>query len=159
MPAKRPAARELPRRLEDLPNVGRAVAADFRRLGIGAPDAIRGRDPYMLYHDLCRATHAPVDPCMLDTFLAVVSYVEGGPAKPWWHYTAKRKRMFPGSAKALAKKGEAASGRAGSKDTGLKADPRSDSAVGRPSGQRGSPQRRPSPSAPRRRRHSDPAEA
>jgi len=38
MPAKRPAARELPRRLEDLPNVGRAVAADFRRLGIGAPD-------------------------------------------------------------------------------------------------------------------------
>ncbi len=103
MPAKRPASRALPPRLEDLPNVGRAVAADFRRLGIGTPDEIRGRDPYMLYHDLCRATRALVDPCMLDTFIAVVRYVDGGPAKPWWHYTAERKRTFPGSAKALAK--------------------------------------------------------
>lgn len=102
MPAKRPASRALPLRLEDLPNVGRAVAADFRRLGIGTPDEIRGRDPYMLYHDLCRATRALVDPCMLDTFIAVVRYVDGGPARPWWHYTAERKRMFPGSAKALA---------------------------------------------------------
>lgn len=59
-------ARPLPARLEDLPNVGPRVAADFRRLGIGAPDEIRGRDPYMLYHDLCRATHSLHDPCMLD---------------------------------------------------------------------------------------------
>jgi len=95
--AKRPAARALPPRLEDLPNVGRAVAADFRRLGIGTPDEIRGRDPYMLYHDLCRATRARVDPCMLDTFIAVVRYVDGGPAKPWWHYTAERKRVLPGA--------------------------------------------------------------
>lgn len=104
---KRPATRPLPMRLEELPNVGRAVAADFRRLGIGTPDEIRGRDPYMLYHDLCRATHALVDPCMLDTFIAVVRYVDGGPAKPWWHYTAERKRVFPGSAKTLAKRAPA----------------------------------------------------
>ncbi len=87
--------RPLPARLEDLPNVGPAVAADFRRLGIGTPDEIRGRDPYMLYHDLCRATHSLHDPCMLDTFIAVVRYVDGGPAKPWWHYTAERKRVLP----------------------------------------------------------------
>ena len=31
--------------LEDLPNVGRAVAADFRRVGIRAPQDLRGRDP------------------------------------------------------------------------------------------------------------------
>jgi len=77
-------AHALPARLEDLPNVGPRVAADFRRLGIGTPDEIRGRDPYMLYHDLCRATHSLHDPCMLDTFIAVVRYVDGGPAKPWW---------------------------------------------------------------------------
>ena len=88
--------RPLPPRLEDLPNVGPAVAADFRRLGIGTPDEIRGRDPYMLYHDLCRATRTLVDPCMLDTFIAVVRYVDGGPAKPWWHYTAERKRVVGG---------------------------------------------------------------
>jgi len=90
------APRALPARLEDLPNVGPAVAADFRRLGIGTPDEIRGRDPYMLYHDLCRATHSLHDPCLLDTFIAVVRYVDGGPAKPWWHYTAERKRVYPG---------------------------------------------------------------
>ncbi len=95
-----PRARALPARLEDLPNVGPAVAADFRRLGIGTPDEIRGRDPYMLYHDLCRATHSLHDPCLLDTFIAVVRYVEGGPAKPWWHYTAERKRVYPGTSKA-----------------------------------------------------------
>ena len=93
-------AHALPARLEDLPNVGPRVAADFRRLGIGTPDEIRGRDPYMLYHDLCRATHSLHDPCMLDTFIAVVRYVDGGPAKPWWHYTAERKRVYPGAPKA-----------------------------------------------------------
>jgi len=94
-----PRARMLPARLEDLPNVGPAVAADFRRLGIGTPDEIRGRDPYMLYHDLCRATHSLHDPCLLDTFIAVVRYVDGGPAKPWWHYTSERKRVYPGAPK------------------------------------------------------------
>lgn len=89
------APRALPARLEDLPNVGPAVAADFRRLGIGTPDEIRGRDPYMLYHDLCRATRSLHDPCLLDTFIAVVRHVDGGPAKPWWHYTAERKRVLP----------------------------------------------------------------
>ena len=86
--------RPLPPRLEDLPNVGPAVAADLRRLGIGTPDEIRGRDPYMLYHDLCRATRTLHDPCMLDTFIAVVRYVDGGPAKPWWHYTTERKKLY-----------------------------------------------------------------
>jgi len=93
-------SRPLPPRLEDLPNVGPAVATDLRRLGIGTPDELRGRDPYMLYHDLCRATHSLHDPCVLDTFIAVVRYVDGGPAKPWWHYTPERKRLFRGTAKA-----------------------------------------------------------
>jgi hypothetical protein len=95
------ASRPLPLRLEDLPNVGPAIATDLRRLGIGAPDELRGRDPYMLYHDLCRATHSLHDPCVLDTFIAVVRYVDGGPAKPWWHYTPERKRLYRGAAKTL----------------------------------------------------------
>jgi hypothetical protein len=94
--------RALPARLEDLPNVGPAIARDLRRLGIGEPDELRGRDPYMLYLDLCRTTRALQDPCVLDTFIAAVRYAEGGPAKPWWHYTAERKRLYPGGAKALA---------------------------------------------------------
>jgi hypothetical protein len=79
-------------RLEDVPNVGPAVAADLRRLGISSPGQLSGRDPYSLYDDLCRLTGQRHDPCLLDTFIAAVRYMAGAPKKPWWKYTAERKR-------------------------------------------------------------------
>ena len=79
-------------RLEDIPNVGPAVAADLRQLGITTPAELPGRDPYRLYDDLCRITGHRHDPCVLDTFIAVVRYMEGAPKRPWWKYTAERKR-------------------------------------------------------------------
>ena len=78
--------------LEDIPNVGPAVAADLRRLGITAPADLLGRDPYALYEDLCEITGQRHDPCLLDTFIAAVRYMEGAPKRPWWKYTAERKR-------------------------------------------------------------------
>jgi hypothetical protein len=80
--------------LEDFPNVGPAVAADLRQLGITTPSELLGRDPYAMYDDLCRITGQRHDPCLLDTFIAAVRYVEGGPNKPWWKYTAERKRTL-----------------------------------------------------------------
>jgi hypothetical protein len=79
-------------RLEDIPNVGPAVAADLRRLGILSPEALLGRDPYEMYDDLCRITAQRHDPCLLDTFIAAVRYMGGAPKKPWWKYTTERKR-------------------------------------------------------------------
>jgi hypothetical protein len=79
-------------RLEDIPNVGPAIAADFRLLGITSPGELHGRDPYALYDDLCRVTSQRQDPCVLDTFIAAVRYLAGEPKKPWWKYTAERKR-------------------------------------------------------------------
>ena len=79
-------------RLEDIPNVGPAIAADLRQLGITQPDALVGRDPYEMYDDLCRITGERHDPCLLDTFIAAVRYMAGEPKKPWWKYTAERKR-------------------------------------------------------------------
>lgn len=79
-------------RLEDIPNVGPAVAADLRRLGITTPGELLGRDPYALYDDLCRLTGQRHDPCLLDTFIAAVRYMAGEPKRPWWKYTAERKR-------------------------------------------------------------------
>jgi pathogenicity locus Cdd1 protein len=79
-------------RLEDIPNIGPAIAADLRQLGITSPDNLPGRDPYALYDDLCRITGQRHDPCLLDTFIAAVRYMEGAPKKPWWKYTAERKR-------------------------------------------------------------------
>lgn len=88
-PAKR--VREIAR-LEDIPNIGPAVAADLRQLGITTPDELPGRDPYAMYDDLCRITGQRHDPCLLDTFIAAVRYMEGAPKKPWWKYTPERKR-------------------------------------------------------------------
>lgn len=79
-------------RLEDIPNVGPAVAAALRRLGVAAPGDLPGRDPYALYDHLCRVTGRRHDPCLLDTFIAAVGYMEGGPKTPWWKFTAERKR-------------------------------------------------------------------
>jgi Pathogenicity locus len=78
--------------LEDIPNVGPAIAADLRRLGITSPGDLLGRDPYGMYDDLCRITGQRHDPCLLDTFIAAVRYMAGEPKKPWWKFTAERKR-------------------------------------------------------------------
>ncbi len=83
--------------LEDLPNVGPAIAADFVRLGIRTPRELVGRDPdfpYALYDELNRITGKRHDPCLLDTFIATVRFMEGAPARPWWKYTAERKRTL-----------------------------------------------------------------
>ena len=78
--------------LEQLPNVGPAVAAGLRRVGVVRPEDLRGRDPYALYEELCRVTKERHDPCLLDTFIAAIRFMGGEPARPWWAYTAERKR-------------------------------------------------------------------
>jgi hypothetical protein len=78
--------------LEDIPNVGPAIAADLRQLGITQPGDLVGCDPYEMYDNLCRITGKRHDPCLLDTFIAAVRYMAGEPKKPWWKYTAERKR-------------------------------------------------------------------
>ncbi len=82
------------KRLEDVPNVGKAIAADLRYLGIEAPSDLAGRNPYELYDTLCARTGMRHDPCLLYTFIAAVRYVEGGPKLPWWAFTAERKHTL-----------------------------------------------------------------
>lgn len=80
--------------LESIPNIGRSVANDLRLIGIEHPGELIGRDPESLYHALCKRTGARQDPCVLDTFISAVRFMEGAPARPWWHYTAERKKTF-----------------------------------------------------------------
>jgi Pathogenicity locus len=79
--------------LEQLPNVGPAMARDLRLLGIEHPAALRGRDAFALYRALERATGQRQDPCVLDTFMAIVDFMQGAEPKPWWAYTAQRKQL------------------------------------------------------------------
>jgi hypothetical protein len=89
----RPSRRNLPN-LQDLPNIGPSIAGDLRQLGIARPADLIGRDPYAMFEDLCRITGRRHDPCLLDTFIAVTDFMAGAPAKPWWRYTAGRKRKL-----------------------------------------------------------------
>lgn len=82
------------RLLEQLPNIGPALAADLRSIGIDSPDQLRGADGFSLYRRLCETTGRRQDPCVLDTFLAITDFMGGAPAAPWWRYTAQRKLRF-----------------------------------------------------------------
>jgi len=91
-------------RLEEIPNVGPAIAGDLRQLGITSPGDLVGRDPYGMYADLCHITGQHHDPCLLDTFIAAVRFMEGEPQKPWWKYTAERKRELEARQSAKAER-------------------------------------------------------
>ena len=97
------------RAFTDIPNIGKAMALDFPRIGITRPGQLVGRDPYAMYEALCTATGTRQDPCVLDTFIAVVRFMEGAPATPWWHYTAERKARL--GTNASGKTGKPGSGR------------------------------------------------
>lgn len=81
-------------RLEDLPNIGPAMAADLRALGIQQPQQLASQDALTLYHALCRLSGKRQDPCVLDTFMAATDFMRGAAPAPWWAYTAERKRRY-----------------------------------------------------------------
>jgi hypothetical protein len=78
--------------LTDLPNIGKAMAEDLRLIGIDHPGMLIGKDPFKLYEELCRKTGTRHDPCVIDAFMSVVFFMEGGEALPWWSFTNERKR-------------------------------------------------------------------
>ncbi|MCX7219753.1 MAG: helix-hairpin-helix domain-containing protein [Burkholderiales bacterium] len=88
--------REQIQRLEQLPNIAKAGAADLRLIGIEHPQQLIGRDPYAMYEELCLATAQRHDPCVYDVFIAAVRSMEGGPALPWWAHTEERKAHLRG---------------------------------------------------------------
>jgi len=78
-------------RFTEIPNIGKAMAGDFALMGLAAPRDLVGRDPFAMYEQLCKLTKCRQDPCVLDTFIAAVRFMEGSKPLPWWHYTHERK--------------------------------------------------------------------
>jgi alkaline phosphatase len=91
--------------LQQIKNVGPSIAADFGRIGIRAPSDLCQADPYELYERLCQVDGQRHDPCVLDVFISAVEYMQGRPARPWWKYTARRKRELARRQKAAAHSG------------------------------------------------------
>ena len=79
--------------LEDLPNIGKAMSRDLHLVGIQHPKDLISKDAYKLYDELCRVTGNKHDPCVIDVFLSVVDFMEGGAPAPWWAFTAERKKQ------------------------------------------------------------------
>ena len=77
--------------LNELPNVGPATASYLRLAGISLPSHLIGADPYAVFEKMCRTTGRRFDACLLDQFIAVVRFMDGESARPWWEFTAERK--------------------------------------------------------------------
>lgn len=81
-------------RLTDLPNIGPAIAADLRLMGINRPNDFAGQSPLELYHMLSTIKGKRQDPCLLDVLISITRFMEGEGPRPWWMYTEERKRML-----------------------------------------------------------------
>ncbi len=86
--------RETVSRLEELPNIGKAMANSLRLVGIDDPKKLIGKEPLELYDELCAITGKRHDPCVIDIFMSVVSFMEGGEPRPWWSFTDERKKVY-----------------------------------------------------------------
>ena len=78
------------RKLEQIPNIGKSIADDLRAIGICEPAQLIGRDPYLLYEQSNAVAGVRQDPCLIDCFIAAVRFMEGGPPRTWWEFTAER---------------------------------------------------------------------
>jgi hypothetical protein len=81
-------------RLEQIPNVGVSIAKDLRAIGISKPTQLKGQDGIALYYKLEEVMGQRHDPCVADTMMAAVDFMNGGKPKPWWKYTKTRKTLI-----------------------------------------------------------------
>jgi hypothetical protein len=84
--------RETVSRLDALPNIGKAMADKLQLIGIDHPNKLIGKKPFELYEALCQVTGNRHDPCVIDVFMSVVHFMEGGDPLPWWSFSDERKK-------------------------------------------------------------------
>ena len=86
--------RETVSRLDELPNIGKAMANDLHLISIDHPKKLIGKKPFNLYETLCAKSGERHDPCVIYVFMSVVHFMEGGDPLPWWSFTDERKRLI-----------------------------------------------------------------
>ncbi|MBC8016914.1 MAG: helix-hairpin-helix domain-containing protein [Verrucomicrobia bacterium] len=83
-----------PQKLEDLPNIGKSIAADLRAIGIFFPHQLTERDPLAIYHELSNVMGHRHDPCVLYTLISAQHFLESGGALPWWKFTEQGRKLL-----------------------------------------------------------------
>jgi hypothetical protein len=78
------------RELRQIPGVGKAVALDLWNLGLRSVADLRGRDPEVLYVQLCDLAGTHIDRCMLYTLRCAVYYASNetydSALLKWWNW-------------------------------------------------------------------------
>jgi hypothetical protein len=73
-----------------IPGIGPSIAADLHRLGIREVAGLRGRNPQLLYDELCREMGCHVDRCVLYVFRCAVYFASESKHDPellkWWNW-------------------------------------------------------------------------
>ena len=80
-------------RLDELPNIGKAMADSLQLIGIDHPRKLIGKEPFELYGELCAISGKKHDPCVIDVFMSAVHFMESGEPLPWWSFTDERKKI------------------------------------------------------------------
>ena len=88
-----------PARLEDIPNIGKSIAADLRASGILTPQQLARRKPLDTYLALAHSMGRRHDPCVLYTLMAAQHYLHSGEAIAWWKYTEQGKELLAAAGK------------------------------------------------------------
>ncbi len=78
-------------KMTDLPNIGKVLSADLASIGLTHPKQLIGQDAYELHQRLCEKRGEKQDDCVIDVFLSAIAFMQGGEARPWWHFTEERK--------------------------------------------------------------------
>jgi Pathogenicity locus len=83
------------KRLQEMPNVGPAIARRLAELGFDSAASLRGQDPEELFARTEAARGTPEDPGLLDTYRAIIAFAETGDARPWQRSPRERLAQDP----------------------------------------------------------------
>jgi hypothetical protein len=76
--------------LSTIPGVGPSIASDLYLLGVETVAELRGRDPELLYEELCEHVGHRVDRCVLYVFRCAIYFASESKPDPellkWWNW-------------------------------------------------------------------------
>lgn len=77
--------------LTDLPNIGKAIASDLKKIGISTSSELAKRNPLLVFEELRKVMGQRHDPCVYYTLLSVKHFLQTGESLPWWKFTEQGK--------------------------------------------------------------------
>ena len=80
--------------LEDIPNIGKSIAADLRGIGIQQPQQLLTQEPLAIYLKLAGQMGRRHDPCVLYTLMAARHFMQSGEKLAWWTFTEQGKKLL-----------------------------------------------------------------